>query len=107
MKSTTISALKKSFFITLIYVGIGTICVLFSGLKSPQNEFIDGVMTFIMLITIPVTCISFGIMYSSPNYSAVLIVQSVVFLLFWLIAFLILNRKRKTTQTETSSDYLK
>jgi len=94
-KSTRI-ALKKSFFISLLYVGLGTISVLCLGPNHSSNEFIDGVLTIILFATIPVTCISFGIMYTSPNYGAVLIVQSVVFLLFWLIVFAILDRKNKT-----------
>jgi len=101
MDNVTISALKKSFIVTLIYVGAGTVSVLCLDLHIQQYEIINDLLTFILLLTIPVTCISFAIMYSSPNYGAVLLVQSVVFLLFWLILFLILKRKiKKKLQTE-------
>jgi hypothetical protein len=93
MKHSTFIALKKSFFITLLYVGLGTISVLCMGPNPPSSELVSGILTLILFVTIPVTCISFGIMYSSPNYGAVLIVQSIIFLLFWLIVFSILNRK--------------
>ena len=95
MKSTTFIAFKKSFFITLAYVGLGTVSVLSLGLDLPDNDLIDGLLTVILLLTIPVTCISFAVMYSSPDYGLVLIIQSIVFLVFWLIAFSILYRKNK------------
>nr|MBB6229972.1 hypothetical protein [Mucilaginibacter sp. FT3.2] len=98
MESATFIAIKKSFFITLIYVGLGTVSLLCLALKLPENDFINGLLTVILFLTIPVTCISFAIMYSSSNYGAVLIVQSIIFLLFWLIAFLILNRKIKSAK---------
>ena len=95
MKHSTFIALKKSFIITLLYVGSGTISVLYMGSNNPLNEFIDDTLTILLFLTIPVTCISIAIMYSAPNYGAVLIVQSIIFLLFWLAAFSILNRKNK------------
>ncbi|MDB5143871.1 MAG: hypothetical protein JWQ66_2584 [Mucilaginibacter sp.] len=95
MNHSTFIALKKSFLITLLYVGLGTISVLCLGPNSPSSEFINDLLTLILFVTIPVTFISIGIMYSSPNYDAVLIVQSIIFLLFWLIVFSILNRKNK------------
>jgi hypothetical protein len=96
-------ALRKSFFITLLYVGLGTISVLCLGDNLPPNKFIDDVLTLILFVTMPVTCISFGIMYTSPNYAAVLIVQSIIFLLFWLIVFAILDRKNKANSNRGAS----
>jgi hypothetical protein len=95
MGHVTIIALKKSFFITLIYVGLGTVSVLCLGISGQENEFINDLLTMILFVTIPVTCISFAIMYSSPDYGTVLLVQSVIFLLFWFILFLILKKKIK------------
>ena len=66
MTTATSIALKKSFFITLLYVGLGTISVLCLGSNQPSNEFINDILTIVLFVTIPVTCISFGIMYSSP-----------------------------------------
>lgn len=95
MDNVLTTALKRSFFITLIYVGSGTVSVLCLGLHSQHYEIIDDLLTIILFLTIPVTCISFAIMYSSPDYGAVLLVQSVVFVLFWFILFLILKKMIK------------
>jgi len=96
MNQVTLTALKKSFFITLIYVGTGTFSVLFLSLNLPVNEFFRDIFLSILILTLPVTCISIAFMYSSQNATgSVLIVQSIVFLLFWGIAFLIVKRRLK------------
>ena len=102
MDNIIASALKKSFFITLIYVGLGTLCLFSSLVNTPDNEFIIGLAATIALITLPVTFIGWGILYSSPDYGTALLVQSIIFLLFWLILFLILKRKlKRKIQIET------
>ena len=93
MNKATIIAAKRSFFITLTYVGLGTVSVLCLGLDIQGYEFLADVSTVILFLTIPVTCISFAVMYSSHDYGTVLIIQSVIFLLFWYVLFLILRRK--------------
>jgi hypothetical protein len=97
MNTTTFTAIKKSFFISLAYVGSGTIALLMmcSGMNDP-GDFVDGLMTIILLLTIPVTCISFAFVYSEKHpVGAVLFIQSIMFLLFWLILFFIFDRKNK------------
>jgi hypothetical protein len=97
MDAMTIKALKKSFFITLAYVGSGTVTLLImcSGMDNP-GDIINGLLTIILFVTLPVTGISFAVIYSDKNaVHAVLLIQSIIFLLFWLIAFAILNRKNK------------
>jgi len=90
------TAFKKSFFITLAYVGSGTVAVMCLGLSGNSGEIISGLMTIILLLTIPVTWISFAIMYSDAHaYSTVLVVQSIMFLLFWAVLFLIINKRLK------------
>jgi hypothetical protein len=102
-KNTSI-ALKKSFFITLGYVGLGTTALLSMNLTY-GGEFVSDLTTIILFLTIPVTCIGFAIMYSEPHgYGVVLIVQSIVFLLFWLIVFLIINKRLKKKLSSIMSD---
>jgi len=98
-------ALKKSFFITLAYVGIGTAALMGLGLNGDSGEFISGLLTIILFITIPVTCISFAIMYSNANaFGVVLLVQSIMFLLFWLILFLIIYKRIKKKSINKNSN---
>jgi hypothetical protein len=97
MNSKTYIAIKKSFLITLAYVGLGTVTLLImcSDIDNP-GDIINGLLIIILLVTIPVTCISFAVMYSDKHpVHSVLLIQSIIFLLFWLIAFFILNRKNK------------
>ena len=85
--------IKKSFLVTLVYVGVGTLCVL----PNPyfrDSEFLSDLMTFLMLATLPVNFVSLGIMYADQNaVTSILIVQLVFFFVFWLISFLILKRR--------------
>jgi hypothetical protein len=97
MKPATFIALKKSFFVTLVYVGSGTVTLLImcAGLGN-RGEIIEGLLAIILLITIPVTCFSFAIIYSDQHpVGSVLMIQLIIFFLFWLIAFLWFNRKNK------------
>jgi hypothetical protein len=97
LSPTTFTAIKKSFFITLAYVGSGTATLLLmcSGMDNP-GDIINGLLTLILFLTLPVTGISFAVIYSDKNaVHAVLLIQSIIFLLFWLIVFAVLNRKNK------------
>ena len=97
MNSKTYISIKKSFLITLAYVGTGTVTLLImcSGMDNP-GDIINGLLTIILFVTIPVTCISFAVIYSDKHpVHSVLMIQSIIFLLFWLITFYIINRKNK------------
>jgi len=73
------------------------------GWDSP-GEIIEGLLAIILLITIPVTCISFAIIYSDPHpVDSVLLVQSIMFLLFWVITFLWFNRKKKINSNQDTT----
>lgn len=83
---------RISFFISLAYVGLGTICVL----PLLQNTFLDGDWRiFALLFTLPVNFISVAIMYAGlPNaITLIIIVQLAYFLVFWCILYLILKRR--------------
>jgi len=78
-------------------VGTGTVTLLImcSGMDNP-GDIINGLLTIILFVTIPVTCISFAVIYSDKHpVHSVLMIQSIIFLLFWLITFYIINRKNK------------
>jgi hypothetical protein len=97
MNAKTYVAIEKAFLITLAYVGLGTVTLLImcSGMDN-LGEIINGLLIVILLVTIPVICISFALMYSDKHpVHSVLLIQSIIFLLFWLITFSVLNRKNK------------
>ena len=78
-------------------MGSGTITLLImcSDMDNP-GDIINGLLTLVLLVTIPVTCISFAVIYADKHpVHAVLLIQSIMFLLFWLVAFAIFNRKNK------------
>ncbi len=83
--------IKMSFFISLAYVGLGTISVLSI---YPSSPLYGAWVVFALLITLPVNFISVGIMYTNPTASGiVVIIQVIYFLLFWLILYSILKRR--------------
>src|ERR1700755_963270 len=90
LNSKTYIAVKKSFLITLAYVGSGTLTLLImcSDMDNP-GDFINGLLTIVLFLTIPVTCVSFAVIYSDKHQvHAVLLIQSITFLLFWSIALI-------------------
>ena len=96
MKNDRFPLILKSFWISLLYVGLGTISVLS---VYPSSPLYGGWVLIALFITFPVTCISFGIMYSDNNAQAtVLVVQAVVFCVFWIILFLWMKWKRNRNQ---------
>jgi Trk-type K+ transport system membrane component len=93
MNKLTFHYIGISFFISLVYVGLGTICVL---CLRPNPPLDGNWMIFALLITLPVNFISVGIMYAdSTAIELVLIIQLIYFLLFWLILYSILKRRSK------------
>ncbi|TCC97012.1 hypothetical protein [Pedobacter hiemivivus] len=95
-KETRNKFYKLSFIYSLSYVGLGTLSVLS---LSPSSLFYGDWVIIALLITLLVNLISFGIAYSDGNATGlILIVQSIMFLIFWLILFNVLmsiNRKVK------------
>ncbi|UII27578.1 hypothetical protein LVD15_03895 [Fulvivirga maritima] len=96
--------LKKSFIISFLYVGLGTLALLFVNSSSL-------IVSIILLLTIPVTFVGFGITYmeGSDSLLVILIVQILIFLTFWRMMFLILKRmaykakKRRQKLTEAAN----
>jgi len=77
--------LINSLFISFIYVGLGTVSVLSA---YPSSPLYGGWVLPVMLLTLPVNVFSFGIMFSDYTaFGSVLIVQSIVFLIFWFLLF--------------------
>ncbi|HEU5290566.1 MAG TPA: hypothetical protein VFU05_08000 [Cyclobacteriaceae bacterium] len=78
--------LRNSFLISFAYVGLGTLALLFINSSSV-------VVPIILLITVPVTFIGFGIAYMESNsIVAILLTQAIVFLIFWAVLYRILKK---------------
>ncbi|WP_428328326.1 hypothetical protein [Mucilaginibacter sp.] len=93
MDQKRITILIKSSLISLAYVALGTVAVLSSYPSSPlYGEWVLPTT----LITFPVSIWSFGIMFADSHaFWLVIIVQSIVFFIFWLILFRWMQRKLK------------
>lgn len=98
MDKNVFALIQKSFWISLAYVGLGTITVLSI---YPSSPIYGDWVVISLLITLPVTFISVGIMYSDATaHESVLVVQLIVFLVFWLILYTIMKKRAgKKNQT--------
>ena len=89
-------AKKDSLYITLIYVGIGSLA-LFSMLlpNLMSSEFYSSFALIIILLTFPVTIIGFYVSWNSGQdaFFLVPLIQNGVFILFWKILFNFLHKK--------------
>ena len=74
----------KSFYISIGYVGIGTVA-LFS--MSPGSPLYFDWIVLINILTMPVCFLGFGILYGGGNESLLIALgaQIVVFFIFWFI----------------------
>lgn len=87
------AALYRSFLISFSYVLIGTISVLSVYPSSPLSG--DWVV-FTLLLTFPVSLVSFGVMYAEPNATmTVLFIQLAMFLITWYVVYKALPVKYK------------
>jgi hypothetical protein len=93
IKALKSTAVKNSLTIAFLYVGLGTVTVMSVYPASP----LYGDWVYVgLLLTLPVSIISFAVMFAEPNgYFLVLIVQSVTFLFFWLILYRYLLKRYK------------
>ena len=84
---------KMAFYIALAYVGFGTLSVC----SIYPSDYFYGDWTLIgLLITFPVTIISFGYRYAeSEVLYPVFIIQIIMFLLTFLILETVLKKKNK------------
>lgn len=95
MKNSQAYTLKISFIISVIYVGIGTLSLL-----SMDPDFIlSGDWAWVgLLITFPVSVIGFGIVYTEPDSSLLIIsVQFLHMLLLWFIIYRIMKKRKAST----------
>ncbi len=83
--------IRKSFLYSLIYVGIGTISVL--GLYPSSPLYWD--WSYIgVLLTFPVSALSFGIAYGAgTSYTLILLIQLVMFFICWFILYRVMMKR--------------
>lgn len=82
---------KKAFVFSIIYVGIGTLSVCSI---SGSDLFFGEWSLYALILTFPVTIISFGYRYAAPDYLIpVLIIQSIMFLITFSILAAIFKEK--------------
>ncbi len=82
--------LIRSFIISLLYVGFSTFCLLSLYPKSPT--YFEWSMLGV-LITIPVSFISFGILYMEADNQYILWIQGAMFFIFWWFVYRIYVKK--------------
>src|SRR5882672_4176552 len=108
MNTSKVEARKYSFYFSILYVGIGTLAELSSTTSIfNENEFIEIILLIIMLITMPVCFISFGILYGegSGAWLAVLIVQVAVFFVVWYLSYRYLLRRYSRREPLLDKDH--
>ncbi len=92
MVTTNYHPIIKSFVISFLYVGIGTLSLIS---LYPQSGFYTPISWGGLLLTFPVTIYSFGIMYTESNsLDKILNTQLVVFLCFWSIIYVLILLKK-------------
>lgn len=85
--------LLKSFLVGFLYVGLGTLSVL--GMYPDSPVYSEWSMLGV-LITMPVSVLGFGIAYmESDNYELIFLVQTGIFLVFWLIVYQVWVKRSK------------
>lgn len=85
-----------SFWFSLLYVGIGTTMLLIR--TNPDSDIIQTIQPLILLVTMPVIFIAFGIFYGGGQEVIVyvILIQISIFFVFWYIAYrFLLNRYKK------------
>jgi hypothetical protein len=81
--------LRNALFVALAYVGVGTLGLIF--IKSGNI-----LIPFVLLITIPVTFVGFGIAYTESDSTVlILVVQLAMLLITWRILYGIFRRRTK------------
>lgn len=82
---------KKALIISIIYVGIGTLAVC----SIAGSDLLYGEWSlYALILTFPVTIISFGYRYAESNYLLpVLIIQLIMFLITFLTLSAFIKKK--------------
>lgn len=84
----------RSLVFSFLYVGLGTISILS---LNPNSVFYGMFGTTVLFITFPVNFISLAVAFTGEKTSVILVVQIIVFLLFWFAlhsTLKVLARKR-------------
>jgi len=89
--------LIRAALISFLYVGFSTYSLL--GM-SPQSPIFWEWSALGLLITMPVSFIGFGLMYGEWNPSLLILVQTGIFFLFWLIVYRVLLKRHKKKRGE-------
>jgi hypothetical protein len=94
MKFVPQNVYLKALIIALIYVGFGTLTV--CSVYPDDTFYLGGWAIFGMIITFPVSIISFGYRYANANdLQPVFIIQLIMFLLTYLLLAFFILKKRK------------
>ncbi|WP_264536586.1 hypothetical protein [Flavobacterium sp. N1736] len=100
MENLKRKAKRSSLLLSLLYVGLGTIAVLCS-----YPPFYGDWVLVVLLITFPVSILSFGILIAGKYYTAVIIVQLITFVVFWYLCYKFLLKKyNKESKVQLSND---
>ena len=90
--SNFITKSKRAFIISLVYVGFGTISICST---SGSDLFYGDWAMYGVLITFPVTIISFGYRFAETNYLIpVIIIQFIMFILTFIFLSLIIKENK-------------
>lgn len=93
MKDLQNKAKINSLILSLIYVGLGTV-----GILCSYPPYYGDWVLFVILFTFPVSILGIGIMYAGEYYTAVIIVQIFMFLLFWFCSYRFLYSRYNKNQ---------
>ena len=88
MENAKKRAWNNSLIISSIYVGIGTIAVLCS-YPPYYNDFV----LVMQLLTFPAIILSFGILIAGKYYLAVILIQIIIFFIFWFICYQLMLKR--------------
>ena len=83
-------AKTHSFYISLIYVGLGTVSLFAITIPTlMKNELISMVCSIMLLLTMPVSFLGFGILYGGGTDGRLiaLVTQLFVFGTFWYLVY--------------------
>ncbi|WP_413931168.1 hypothetical protein [Chryseobacterium sp. T20] len=81
---------KWAFIISMLYVGIGTLAVC----SAYGSDPLYGEWTlYALLVTFPVSILSFGCRYADPSIWPILLIQFIMFLITFFILSLFIKSK--------------
>ena len=88
MQNLKNKAKRNSLILSLVYVGLGTLAVLCS-----YPPYYGDWVLFLLLFTFPVSIFGFGIMMAAKYYMLAIVIQLIMFCLFWYLSYRFLYRR--------------